>query len=93
MGQRGERQSHSRAGESADKKMQVQNRLYHCKVTLTVFEYNSEMASYTPHGRTGLMSALLNDLTSAVIADGLNSIKVDQDILRKLDITPYHDDL
>ena len=39
------------------------------------------------------MSALLNDLTSAVIADGLNNIKVDQDILRKLDITPYHDDL
>ena len=30
-------------------------------------------------------SALLSDLTSAV--------KVDQDILRKLDITPYHDDL
>ena len=38
-------------------------------------------------------SALLSDLTSAVIADGSNNIKVDQDILRKLDITPYDDDL
>ena len=66
------------------------------KVILTVFQYNSEMTSYSPHGRTGLMSAssaLLSDLTSAVIADGSNNIKVDQDILRKLDITPYHDDL